>query len=106
MSAVYHEFTLDGFHYRTLDRWPRETSRVEIPARFVPPRRIGNRIQAGYNSPATAVVERTSWRTEAKKHAIEHGEAGVWRADDSLIIFTRNSAGGVSQRTIRHARPR
>lgn len=104
--ATYHVFDLDGVHYRTTDGWRRETSRVEVPGRTVPVRRVGNRVLGSFYVGPTAIVTRTSPEPEARRHAFLNGEAGVWRADDSLVVFTRLPNGRISRRTFRHARPR
>ncbi len=39
------------------------------------------------------------WLTAARKYAAIFGGALVWRADDSLIVFTRRDDGRVTRRT-------
>ena len=97
-------FTLDGFHNRTLDAWREEIGRVEIPARMVPAKRVGNRVQAASHVPAIAIVERRSWRASARRHAALHRHAGVWHADGSFTLFYLD-IGRVRTKTWRNARP-
>lgn len=87
MSAVF-EFRLDGFHFRTLDKWREEKSRVEVPGRMVPAQQRGNRYIKAHFSSGYAIVERTSPRETAKRHALEYGQAGIWHADDSVTVYT------------------
>ena len=100
----YMQFRLDGFHNRTLDKWRETVWRCETPASVVPARRIGNRTIPAHVLPASALVEKSNWRTTARKHAAEHGAAGVWHADDSFTLFYRDGAK-VRQRRFPHARP-
>ena len=40
-----------------------------------------------------------SWMTAARKYAAIKGGALVWRADDSLVVFTLRACGAVSRKT-------
>lgn len=99
----YRSFEL-GFHYRATDGWRRVTSRVAIPASVVT---TGDwRRRRTFLLPTTALVTRTSPEAEARRHAVEYGVAGIWRADDSLLVFTRLDDGRISRRTFPRAKPR
>jgi hypothetical protein len=40
-----------------------------------------------------------NWKTAAKRYAKSKGGAFVVRADGSLLVFTRNDAGNIRQKT-------
>src|SRR5690349_13375153 len=81
-------FSLDGFHNRVHRDWSKQSGTV----------------RAG-----------SCWNN-ARKHAAQHGAAGVWRADDSFVLFYRVTVYGghdgrepiakVRRQTWKHARPR
>ncbi len=48
---------------------------------------------------ANAAYRGVSWATAARKWAMRNGGALVWRADDSLVVFTRRDDGKVSRAT-------
>lgn len=91
---------LDGFHNRTLPEWREVTSRVDVPATVVPASFDTRRARTtpAHVRPAHSIVERSSWRGTARKHALEHGATGVFRCDDSFVLFYRE-AGKVRQKT-------
>lgn len=54
---------------------------------------------------ASAANRRSSVGTaegEAKRYAREHGTAGVWNADDTVLVFTRTPKGTISRRLHRN----
>lgn len=103
-DTVY-EFDLDGFAFRTMSQWRETVKRQDIPARYVQSKRAGNFTRPGFHVPATAIVQKSSPMATARRYAEAHGIAGVWRADDSMIVFTL-VGDRVQQKTYRHARPR
>ena len=48
---------------------------------------------------SNAAYRGVSWTTAARKYAAQFGGALVWRADDSLVVFTRRDDGKVSRST-------
>ena len=76
-------FNLDGFHNRTKRDWL-----------FAKPAVNGIRSHG-----------RSGPETYARKHAQEYGAAGMWRADDSFVLFYRDFDGKIRQKTWKHARP-
>ncbi len=48
---------------------------------------------------AQAAYRPLGWLSAARKYAARMGGALVWRADDSLIVFTRRDDGRVTRRT-------
>lgn len=103
--TTYTLFTLDGFHNRQLDGWREVVSRVAYPASVRPAYYTskGKRVPP-QQLPPGAIVQRSDWRSTARKHAMKHGTAGVWHADDSFTLFYRD---GDKVRTKRfpHAKP-
>ncbi|MBP2291032.1 hypothetical protein [Azospirillum rugosum] len=77
MSTFY--FPLDGEAYRERRRW---------------------------SSAAQRLSRVTTAEGAAKRHALQHGVAGIWNADDSLVVYTRKPNGTLSRKTHRKACPR
>ena len=46
-----------------------------------------------------AAYSSINWANAARKWAMRNGGALVWRADDSLVVFTRREGGKVSRST-------
>jgi hypothetical protein len=101
---AYTLFNLDGFHNRTLDDWREVRHRTHHEARLVPGRFDGHRYVREHVSPAFDVIECWSWRVCARRHALQHGAAGVWHCDDSFTLFYRDG-GKVRTKRFPHARP-
>ena len=71
-------FNLDGFHNRTVSGW----------------------FFAGMQSPRSCGAQ-----TAAQRHARRYGNAGMWRADDSFVLFYREG-DRIRQKTWRRAVPK
>ncbi len=59
---------------------------------------VHNRVVAGWRG------NKRNWRTNARNHALTHGHAGVWRADESFILYYRDG-DTVRQKTWPRALP-